>query len=527
MSEFLRTVLPPRLTCLALAGILVSPACAIEPVEVAHAAQETEQEVAEDIEAATEAETATEPASEADTEAAADSASSESAHAEGGEDAGDDEPQDPEDAELERMNKIISRLQTESRLRTQELEAELAALKAENQRLQQAFQLAQQKQQSELQPLQLEKARIDLEAGLTQSRRKAENAPIDAQLAALQKQQQLRSVKLAEELAEFKTQTERLQARQSLAAAERKAELADMQHEQAVLSAKNQLLSQKLLAQRLEAEAKQALAAAELNLTSVAVQSRSAQKQLQDLVEDDLVYREDPFQDGTLYITDRRIKLNGPIISGTADYVCDRIDYFNNEDPDLPIFIVIDNCPGGSVLQGYRIVESIESSAAPVHVVVKSFAASMAAVITTLADHSYAYPNAILLHHQMSALAHGNMTDLEQQVAMLQEWEARLAVPVAEKMGVTLDEFKQQMYENNAGGDWEEFADEAVRLKWVNQIVSDVREQGIRKRPGGDAPRPWFLRLLGQDENGRSYVCLLYTSPSPRDQRGSRMPSSA
>ena len=26
------------------------------------------------------------------------------------------------------------------------------------------------------------------------------------------------------------------------------------------------------------------------------------------------------------------------------------------------------------------------------------------------------------------------------------------------------------------------------------------------------------------DENG---VCLLYTSPSPRDQRGSRMPSSA
>ena len=25
----------------------------------------------------------------------------------------------------------------------------------------------------------------------------------------------------------------------------------------------------------------------------------------------------------------------------------------------------------------------------------------------------------------------------------------------------------------------------------------------------------------------RSYTCLLYTSPSPRDQRGSRMPSSA
>ena len=28
-------------------------------------------------------------------------------------------------------------------------------------------------------------------------------------------------------------------------------------------------------------------------------------------------------------------------------------------------------------------------------------------------------------------------------------------------------------------------------------------------------------------ETGQSYTCLLYTSPSPRDQRGSRMPSSA
>ena len=29
------------------------------------------------------------------------------------------------------------------------------------------------------------------------------------------------------------------------------------------------------------------------------------------------------------------------------------------------------------------------------------------------------------------------------------------------------------------------------------------------------------------EEWGNVYICLLYTSPSPRDQRGSRMPSSA
>ena len=33
--------------------------------------------------------------------------------------------------------------------------------------------------------------------------------------------------------------------------------------------------------------------------------------------------------------------------------------------------------------------------------------------------------------------------------------------------------------------------------------------------------------LLGSVQSEYTYLCLLYTSPSPRDQRGSRMPSSA
>ena len=33
--------------------------------------------------------------------------------------------------------------------------------------------------------------------------------------------------------------------------------------------------------------------------------------------------------------------------------------------------------------------------------------------------------------------------------------------------------------------------------------------------------------LRVQSEKGLANYCLLYTSPSPRDQRGSRMPSSA
>ena len=37
----------------------------------------------------------------------------------------------------------------------------------------------------------------------------------------------------------------------------------------------------------------------------------------------------------------------------------------------------------------------------------------------------------------------------------------------------------------------------------------------------------WRKMLTMLFETGHPWICLLYTSPSPRDQRGSRMPSSA
>ena len=45
-----------------------------------------------------------------------------------------------------------------------------------------------------------------------------------------------------------------------------------------------------------------------------------------------------------------------------------------------------------------------------------------------------------------------------------------------------------------------------------------------------DADEVWFEIMPGSENDPslqQSMICLLYTSPSPRDQRGSRMPSSA
>ena len=175
------------------------------------------------------------------------------------------------------------------------------------------------------------------------------------------------------------------------------------------------------------------------------------------------------------------------ITSATATYVSEQIHFFNNQSDD-PIFLVIDSSPGGSVMAGYRILKAMEASSAPVHVVVKSYAASMAAIITTLAENSYAYPNAILLHHQMSSFVSGNMTQQAEQLEVNQEWARRLMDPLCKKLGTTQEKFVKDMYENSSTGDWEEFADRAHELGWVSNVVPRIREQSVLQKPKTSTP---------------------------------------
>ena len=235
-------------------------------------------------------------------------------------------------------------------------------------------------------------------------------------------------------------------------------------------------------------------------------------------------YLDNPLKkDGTLVVSDRRIPFNGPVTSTLADRVTTRINYFNNKDPKKPIFIVIDDSPGGSVMAGYRILKAMEGSEAPVYVVVKSFAASMAATITTLAEKSFVYPNAIILHHQISQsfmFSSMNLTEQKENVEDLKKWWARLADPIAEKMGITSDEFIEMMYQKTVSGDWTEFGDDAVKLKWADHVVNRVHETSLLKNP--DAKKPVVTTRSAAiengltpaiDENGNPYMILPRKNP--------------
>ena len=390
------------------------------------------------------------------------------------------------------------------------------ALRAEKERLELENAVAAETFKARQRALEEERDRLVLELSLARNKWETEQAGQQTEIDKLIRQTELlaRQLQLAETerkvenenaLSELRGEVEKLKLENELGAAQ----IAAKQREILIQDAEVQLRQKELLVEKAELEMTLAKLSSE-------IQVRDKQDEWRSRVNRDIAYTKEPFQDGVLTISDRRIPLNGVITMDTADFVTERIDFFNNQNQEFPIFIVVDRSPGGSVMAGYKILKAMEGSPSPVYVVVKSFAASMAAGITTMAEKSFAYPNAIILHHQVLTLQFGNLTQQREQLSDLQQWWERVATPIAAKMGISLDEFIKQMYEARSTGDWMEFADSAQKLKWVDHIVETIREESIIKDPdlaktGTLNPRVPLDEQMGDD--GRRFVPLPRLDP--------------
>ncbi|MBI4346040.1 MAG: ATP-dependent Clp protease proteolytic subunit [Elusimicrobia bacterium] len=343
-------------------------------------------------------------------------------------------------------------------------------------------QLEREKLALKLRPTHAAREELSATLNLDQEKLRSEVAAVEAQTRRLSVQNQLADEKHRQDLMEMRQKRERLRLEAELEREKLGLEIARFDREKSEIDLESRRLDLKSRRLRFETEEKEHKSIA----LRTDIDLRDRKEDWKSQANRDPEYLKEPFQKGVLTVSDRRIPLNGPIVKGVADFVGERIHYFNNKG-DEPIFIMIDRSPGGSVMEGYRIVKAMRASKAPVYVVVRSFAASMAAVITALAPKSYAYPNAVILHHQMSSFMFGNMTQMREQLAIANEWYRRLGNPVAEKMGTSLDSFTKQMYSHNSDGDWEEFADDAKKLKWVDDVVHEIRETGYIKDPDRNA----------------------------------------
>ncbi|MHB0995072.1 MAG: ATP-dependent Clp protease proteolytic subunit [Elusimicrobiales bacterium] len=386
-------------------------------------------------------------------------------------------------------------------------QAELTKLTTENQ-------LSDQRLKKKLGQLNSEKEELKAQYELELQRQKSKAAALEAELAAAAAENKLNDEKNKKMMAELAVKLARLKAENDLRAEQQRLEIISDSKEKNEIELEMKrmdLAERRLKFEKLELDNRLAKLNSDLDL-------RGKKSEWKKESNTEPVYADKPFHGRKLVVSDRRIALNGPIFTGVADYVTERIHYYNNISTQ-PIFIVIDMSPGGSVMEGYRILKAMQASRAPIHVVVKSFAASMAAIITTLADKSYIYPNAIMLHHQMSTFVWGNMTQLKEQLELAKEWERRLWIPLSQKMGVSPDTLRKKLYEKNSDGDWEEFGDRAVELKWAGSVVDEIEETGIVKDPNEKGPTKPANRIPGleleekADEKGQRYVSLPRLEP--------------
>eukprot|EP01132_Coremiostelium_polycephalum_P000290 gene290-379_t len=214
------------------------------------------------------------------------------------------------------------------------------------------------------------------------------------------------------------------------------------------------------------------------------IDRKKARKERSDFADGHPEYLQNPLlKDGTLVLSDRCVHLNGVITPWKANRIADQIHYFNNKEKNHPIFLIIENSPGGSVMAGFHILQAMQNSQAPVYVIVKTFAASMAAGLTTLATKSFAYPNATILHHLPWTLLGGNLRELKEEVDFMKEIWKRLGGPISKKMGISLDKLEQLLYEKASNGDWTEFADNAQKIKWVDHIITNIKDTRLQEAP--------------------------------------------
>lgn len=335
----------------------------------------------------------------------------------------------------------------------------------------------------EVKKLQLEQSKLTLEYEKALSKLQQEKEK-------LLLENELQTAKESQLLAELNATKARLEVENDIYEHKQKQILAYLSSEKDKLALQNAIQEEKNKQQELQfklAMAKLDYESLKLNFEKEQIEAkvtkRSKDEEWESQVNKPKEYQKEPFVNGKLMISDRKIILDGPIWPGMASYVIERIEYFNNKTSEYPIFLIVEYCPGGSVMEGSRILKAMKSSRAPIYVVLKSLAASMAAAIVTLAERSYALPDAIMVHHQVWGISWGNQTEQREQLKVLEEWSQRIMQPIAAKMGLTLEELIRKMYENNSRGDWSEFANQAVKYHWIDYIIEDIHDTSYTKQP--------------------------------------------
>ncbi len=137
----------------------------------------------------------------------------------------------------------------------------------------------------------------------------------------------------------------------------------------------------------------------------------------------------------------RLILLSGPIDADRANDVMARLLYLEGEDPEQPVELRI-NSPGGEVLSGLAIVDTMAQLRCPVATTCAGMAASMASVLLACGARGRRRATAnsrVLIHQPWAGQFQGQATDLERAAEEILRQRARVDAILAEATGQPVD----------------------------------------------------------------------------------------
>lgn len=172
-------------------------------------------------------------------------------------------------------------------------------------------------------------------------------------------------------------------------------------------------------------------------------------------------------------LLDRRIVLFGEEVTDeSANRVVGQLLQLSLDDPagDIALFI---NSPGGSVMAGLAVYDTMQLIPNDVATVAVGFAASMGQVLLCAGapGKRYALPHAQVVMHEGSAGLGGSASDVEIQAANLINTLDRLRAIIARHTGQTIDDVV-----NDVGRDRWFNAQQALEYGFVDHIAQSIDE---------------------------------------------------
>ncbi|MFT5660249.1 MAG: ATP-dependent Clp protease protease subunit [Sulfurimonas sp.] len=174
-------------------------------------------------------------------------------------------------------------------------------------------------------------------------------------------------------------------------------------------------------------------------------------------------------------LNDRVIMITEQIDDHMMGIIVSQLLYLEAEDSGEPIHIYISS-PGGSVMAGLAILDTMQIISAPVHTYAMGMVASMAAVIFTCgeAGHRYILPNAEIMIHQPLGGTQGQASDIEIQANHIISLKKRLYKIIAKATGKNVRTITKESDRDNYFE-----ADQAIEFGLADTILTSLSSKDI------------------------------------------------